>query len=285
MSGFCVLLALAIGGCEPSATDSESAATQEVEIPTAPARAKVTTIADLRKALGANDNAQFFKRSGEIYRAQLGQSGVTDLEPLRGVPLTELDLYNLPITDISPLEGMQLRILYLEGTHVSDISVLKGMPLEELYLQDTNVSDLSPLEGMPLRMLNLKGCPIDSIENVSEFPLNTLWIPSTQVSDLTPLAASNLESLDIEDTPVESLLPIAGMLSLKRLNMAKCAVTDLRPLKGLALTRLVFTPSRITHGIDLVRAMDSLEEIGPSFEQRLRPDEYWRLYDAGEFSE
>jgi hypothetical protein len=75
-------------------------------------------------------------------------------------------------------------------------------------------------------------------------------------------------------------------VTLKRLNIAGSAVSDLRPLAGLSLTRLIFTPSKIEHGIEIVRGMQSLEALDVQFEDAdavLRPDEFWHKYDAGDF--
>ncbi|MFC1800187.1 hypothetical protein ACFL2Z_04680, partial [Candidatus Eisenbacteria bacterium] len=60
-------------------------------------------------------------------------------------------------------------------------------------------------------------------------------------------------------------------------------VTDLTPLNGLNLTRLIFTPARITRGIDIARDMASIQEIGPTFENRVPPAAFWAMYDQGMF--
>jgi len=62
---------------------------------------------------------------------------------------------------------------------------------------------------------------------------------------------------------------------------------DLGPLESLKLTRLIFTPGRITAGIEQVRAMKSLRELDSDFKPDKRPTlspaEFWSLYDAGKF--
>ena len=77
---------------------------------------------------------------------------------------------------------------------------------------------------------------------------------------------------------------LSGMQSLKRLNIARTQVKDLSPLEGLNLQRLIFTPSEITMGIDAVRSMTSLAEIGTSFETVMPAAQFWNAYDAGEFA-
>jgi hypothetical protein len=51
---------------------------------------------------------------------------------------------------------------------------------------------------------------------------------------------------------------------LQRLHIAETPVTDLSPLKGMRLTRLVFTPANITAGIDVAKSLP-LQEIGTRF--------------------
>ena len=49
----------------------------------------------------------------------------------------ELDLNNTQVTDLSPLKGLPLTVLGLRNTQVTDLSPLEGMPLEVLYLDNT----------------------------------------------------------------------------------------------------------------------------------------------------
>ena len=70
-----------------------------------------------------------------------------------------LNLDNTNVSDLTPLKGMPLKVLWLINTNVSDLTPLKGMPLEELDLVNTNISDLTPLKGMPLEWLDLAGTP------------------------------------------------------------------------------------------------------------------------------
>src|SRR5205823_1381571 len=69
----------------------------------------------------------------------------------------------------------------------------------------------------------------------------TLKLPTGEVTDLTPLRVfKELEELECLGNrvgtyaPLEDLRPLAG-LKLKRLNLARNSVSDLRPLKGMPL--------------------------------------------------
>lgn len=266
----------------------EESRTEAVEVPTpeedntAEEPEKLPAV-ELRQRLKANRNAVFHLGGGEIREVGLADSGVTEIAPLKGLPLRILDLHGLPVSEISVLEGMPLKKLALSETQVSDISVLKGMPLEELYLMNSKVVDLSPLADSRIKKLNLLGTEVEDISPVAKLPLHTLWLNDTKVRDLSPLRGKSLESLDISGTQVDDLSPLAEMGTLKRLNIASSKVNDLSHLKRLQLERLIFTPKNFNKArLDVIRNMWSLQELDITFRepQRLRPAQFWQLYDA-----
>ena len=205
---------------------------------------------------------------------------VSDLSPLKGMSLKEADFSQTKVVDLSPLEGMPLNILSLENTRVHDISALKGMPLKELYLMRSAVTDLSPLSGMTIDKLNLLGSPISDLTPLRTMKVNTLWLVKTQVKDLSPLNGVSLVSLDLEDTSVSDLSQIANMRTLRRLNIAGSQIEDLRPLASIPLERLLFTPSRIKQGLDIVRRIPSLQQLGTSFATSKPAARFWAELDA-----
>ena len=83
----------------------------------------------------------------------MSRNHVTDISFLKGLPLTELNLFGTPVSDLSPLHGMPLRVLFLNRTRVRDLSPLKGLPLELLVITETPVEDIFPLRGMSLKWL------------------------------------------------------------------------------------------------------------------------------------
>lgn len=270
-------VALALAGCD----NGPPAAARDPDPPLAVAPTETAepeiTPAALRERLGANRNAEILQSGGRIVHVNLfQQAGVDDLSPLVGLPLRFLDLTGTAVRDLSPLAGMPLEELYLEQTQVRDLQPLAGTPLRILRLEQTPVADISPLAGLPLEELNLYGTQVTDISSVQHMPLNTLWLTDTQVRDLRPLRGLRLESLDVHGTPVSDLSPLRGMLSLKRLEIAESQVTDLSPLAGLRLERLIFTPERIEKGIEIVRAMPTLQAIGTSFDTVKAADRFWQ---------
>jgi len=88
-----------------------------------------------------------------------------------------------------------------------------------------------------------------------------LSIPSAESSTLVRAASSRL----------------AGS-GLQRLHIAETPVSDLTPLAGLKLTRLIFTPGSIEKGLEIPKNMDTIYEIGTTFESRMPPADFWRMY-------
>ncbi len=103
------------------------------------------------------------------------EAPLSDLSPLKGMPLTSLYCYNTRVSDLSPLKDMSLISLTLSVTRVSDLSPLKGMPLTWLSCEGTSVSDLSPLKGMKLAVLLIHNTPVSDLSPLEGMPLKNLW--------------------------------------------------------------------------------------------------------------
>lgn len=211
----------------------------------------------------------------------LSASGVHDLSPLEGIPFRALDLKGTRVSDLAPLKGMPLILLGLENTDVTDLSPLVGMKIRKLYLSNTPVSDLRALSAMPLEELMLVETGVKDLRPLRRTPIQTLWLNGAPVSDISPLAHSPLISLTLEGTGVSDLRPLAKIPSLQRLHVGRTDVRDLTPLRGLKLNRLIFSPAKIASGLELVREMKTLTEIGTTLENRMPPKQFWQLYDQG----
>lgn len=228
-------------------------------------------------------NAQCVIEEGEVAIADLSPADITDFSFLGSMKkLQVVDLRGLPIEDLSILEDLPLAVLGLEDTNVGDLSPLEGMKLERLYLNNTRVRDISPLAGMPLEMLNLFGTDVEDIKPVSTLKqLEFLWLNHTPVSDISVLSTCPLISLTLEGTKVSDLGPLADMKSLARLHIGETPVDDLTPLEGLSLTRLIFSPARIKTGIEMLKNMSTITELGTTFENRMPPSVFWKLFEEG----
>ena len=133
-------------------------------------------------------------------------TGVTDLEPLRG--LTALQSLNLPgtgVTDLRPLRGLTvLQTLSLNRTSVTDLGPLRELTaLQTLSLNRTEVTDLEPLQRLTA--------------------LQTLYLRDTGVTDLEPLRGlSSLRWLHLSRTKI----PIEQMEALKQA-LPHCSIRGL----------------------------------------------------------
>lgn len=120
----------------------------------------------------------------------LAETVVSDLGPLSGAGLRELDLSGSRVADLSVVGRMAgLRALALRGCPVSDLSPLRGLQLVRLELAQTRVTDLSPLRGMPLLRLGLAGLEVAGLEPLAGAPLEVLDLTGAVTEDVRVLLA------------------------------------------------------------------------------------------------
>jgi len=239
---------------------------------------------------GYQGQGVFHKEGSKIIAAELGGCGLKDLAPLRGLELVALDLNGNPVRDLRHLRNMPISTLFLENTEISDLRPLQGLPIAELRLnQCSRLRSLEGLEGMPIRDLYLPGTQVDDLTPLKGAPIGQLWLNGSPVSDLSPLKNAPLVSLTLHRTSVSDLSVVRDLPLLKRLHVGETKVTDLSPLKGLSLTRLVFTPSRIEKGMGAARSLRGLNEIGTRFgdngQDLMPPGGFWARYDEGAFKQ
>ncbi len=183
--------------------------------------------------------------AGKIVRVR-ARGGLKDLEPLADLPdLQVLDLPdNYQITDLAPLKGKPLEDLNLNGSQVKDLAPLDGMPLKRLDLGRTKITDLSPLKGMPLESLGINQTRVKDLEPLRNMPLTSLFLKYTDVADLGPLKTiRSLERLFIGGTQVQSLFPLKGM-PLAELDIEETKARDVSHLAGMPLTTLLMSGSK-----------------------------------------
>lgn len=235
---------------------------------------------------GFSGQMQMEPISADLLALAVNDPNLKDISPLARQRIGVLDLSKCDIADASPLAGLPLVELYLEDNQrLADISALRGVPLRKLYLSRTRVENLGPLRGAPLEDLNLLGTPVKDLSPLAECPIKMLWLTGCPVADISPLRRVPLVSLTLQDTKVSDLSPLEGH-PLQRLHIGGAEVADLTPLGSSQLTRLIFTPSKITKGLDAVRKMASLQELGTRFDDaaddKMPPATFWELYDKGE---
>ena len=168
-----------------------------------------------------------------------GPKSLTDLRPLAGLPLQELDLAGNPVADLAPLRGMPLTRLDLGYTEAADLAPLAGMRLTRLSCWGAKVADLRPLAGMPLGELHLAYCPVADLAPVKGMPLWRLWASGSRVADLTPLRGMPLRELAVEGAAVGDLSPLLDLPRLERLSCDYRADRDAAVLRKVKTLRLL----------------------------------------------
>jgi serine/threonine protein kinase len=237
------------------------------------------------------------------------EAQVTALAPLRGMPLTKLNLHRCTkIKSLKPLTDMPLTDLILRDcVELNDLTPLQQSPITYLDLAGCRrIQNLTPLARIPITHLDLGVCPVSDLGPLRNLPLNWLSLYDCRdVQDLQPLhGLQNLKYLDLtgclsrdvsalRDLPltwltlfrsaVRDLTPLQR-LPLKHLDIADTKVDDLTPLADMALEHFLFTPKNIKKGIPVIRRMKSLKVISTNAEDtQFTAEEFWKHDDAGDF--
>ena len=92
-------------------------------------------------------------------------------------------MFNTQVSDISPLKGMPLTDLLIQGTRVSDLAPLRGMQLRSFTATSSPIADLSPLEGAPLSNVSISKTKITNLAPLKDAPLVSIYF--------TPAAITN----------------------------------------------------------------------------------------------
>ena len=159
---------------------------------------------------------------------------VSDLNPIRKMPLEEISLRGTRVADLSPLIGMPIKSLDLSGTPVLDFSPLAQLPLEKCYLSSSRIRDLTVLRGKPLKELVLLGC------NAARNFAVLAGLPTLELL----LLPSRFRSL-----PAEDYEAIGSLRNLPRLRQLGTEYSDGMGETTVGVGRLAATESDVTGGV------------------------------------
>ncbi len=202
---------------------------------------------------------------------------VSDLEPLRNLPLTELYIAGNPVRDYGPIRGI---LPNLVGQDFDALSVLAlDIPEEPLPIGDENLERaLRAALGIADRPITLRDAyavrklelnrredsagPITDISALSDFVnLTSLNLEGQQVTDLAPLAGlTGLEWLNLRNNRVRDLTPLAGLTSLISLFLESNPIDGLSPLSGLTSLRTLYMDRQGNDQSPLEGLMPALED-------------------------
>ncbi|MFA6564686.1 MAG: SUMF1/EgtB/PvdO family nonheme iron enzyme [Verrucomicrobiia bacterium] len=191
------------------------------EVAALPAEAQVQRVVAKLKELNPGFDGKVERKieNGAVAVLLLNEAAIADISPLAALSgLRVLSLDNTKISDLSPLKGMALRNLNCGHSSVSDLSVLRGMPLEILYFTQTEVGDLSPLAGMPLDTLSCQATRVHDLSPLKGMKLTGLVCDRTQVTDLSPLTAMPLKRLRCDFVPARDTAILRSVKTLETIN-------------------------------------------------------------------
>jgi hypothetical protein len=145
--------------------------------------------------------------------------------------------------------------------------------------------------------LEMSGCKVSTLEPLRGMPLTAIACADNDIKDLAPLKGMKLLQLVCDNNPITDLSPISGM-PIWKLGIKETKVVDLTPLEDMKLQDFVFSPDKITKGIDIVRNMKTIQ-FYPTPEQTNKPksgdgphlmtlmsaENFWKLYDEQRHTE
>jgi Leucine-rich repeat (LRR) protein len=200
---------------------------------------------------------------------------VSDLGPLKELPLKRLALSNNSIKDLGSLRGLKLQSLWLHCMQVSDLSVLRDMPLEVIDLRLCDqLKDLTPLANirtlrtiaLPIHAANLE--PLRKLPNLKRLaftwdedtgPVCTAeefwktwdglrWARKLEAAGITfgiGQMPDGFYDVTVHDPNFTDCSIFKGS-NVRRLDLNQAGVTDLSPLTNLPLRGLSLGETRVT---------------------------------------
>lgn len=99
--------------------------------------------------LGVRTVSSGYRANGTLVVNCEGNKDIADSGPLAGMPISDLRITRTSVSDLRPLRGMPLARLFADDLReLSGLEPLRGMPLRTLNVYGCNVTALSPLRGM-----------------------------------------------------------------------------------------------------------------------------------------
>lgn len=162
-------------------------------------------------------DVEFVSRLPGLTRLFMADNAVVDLQPLRSLPLRQLDISSNPVQS---------------GDDLSDMDVLR-----ELYASDTAIADWSFLSRMPaLRYLDVSANPGLDQAALDSLPASLfgLYVRQQGLRDLGFLRRlNNLSFLHLGDNSIDDISVLAGLPWLNSLILYGNLLTDISPLLAM----------------------------------------------------
>ena len=94
---------------------------------------------------------------------------VSDLSPLKDIPMVTLNCSGNRIESLEPLRDMPLTVLHCSENRITSLEPLRGKPLKMISCQSNRIRSLAPLTGQSLGLLT---CGRNELVDIAEFVKN-----------------------------------------------------------------------------------------------------------------
>jgi len=204
----------------------------------------------------------------------------SDLAPLQGMPLRQLNCRDTLVASLEPLRGMKLRSLTAGGTRITDLGPLKGMPLQGVYLDRTAISDLTPLTGMRLRLFVCSETRVSNLSSLKGMPLDDVGLLSVRFTDLSPLTNAPLRYLQLNYQPkrdreflrnAKTLYQINNRPAKEFLREVVDASDPSKTLNDPAFQNWLKEVTGLPADKQVTAVAQKLRELNPRFDGRIKP--------------
>ena len=175
----------------------------------------------------------------------ISRNRVTDLSPLKNLPIRSLDIAGNPVRDLSPVLTPHLRELSLAATEVGDLACLTNTALVRLELGiGPAMRSFKTLSTLPLKRLRFLQRPEMRLCDIASLQLESLAVVGIHQDDLCYLTNMPLQELTLEESGITSLTPLASM-PIRSLTISSGTLVFLNGIENLPLEKLHLIGSRV----------------------------------------
>lgn len=226
------------------------------------------TVYAVIQAVGATSCQEAVQKLFEVDSLDLSYRKLTDLSPLRGLPLNieRIDLEGNYIESLDPISQTNLREVRLINNPTMDLSPLLALDLVYLAVDQLNQRQYDSFSAMP----NLVSLELKSIEllsdgkkvNLSKLKTINFECRDCNISDLNQLSLStSLQRLVIDSKKLSSLQGIEKYTNLEELYIYSDGVTDISQISSLTKLRKLFIRGLSTDNLAPLANLRNLSEL------------------------
>lgn len=207
---------------------------------------------------------------------------VKDLEPLRGLPLTELYLQGNPIEDYEPirelypkLQGRDFDYIELKQSDDPDRVITFADPVLEQKVRaamEKPEGDITAGEAAQVITLGLHNewqpqipqeTQVTSLQGMQAFlSLRELDVGFNAVSELSALSGlTELRKLNLGGNAIADVSPLSGLTHLEELTLFGNRISDISPLSSLTTLRSLHLGNNLISDIDALAGLTHLENL------------------------